>query len=466
MKEKFKILLVNPWVMDFSLYDFWIKPLGLLILGSILKKEGCSVYLLDLLDRHNPFFIEKINEREFKKIKDKKYSTGKFPSKEIKKPEIFKNIRRKYRIYGWNKEVVREYLRNHKNFDLILITSGMTYWYPGIRKTIDFLKEIYPDTVYILGGRYVFLCKKHAEREFRDVNLIFERDIPGILKKIKEITGIEISFSYYKDINNIPFDLYFDYPVLKHFAIITSFGCPFKCTYCASKLLFPEFRRFNIDKIISEIEKIYKLKNPKDLAFYDDALLYPQERAKELLKKLILKKFNLRIHTPNAVHARYIDEEMAKLMKKANFKTIRIGFETVDEEKLKKEWSGKLSLEIFERAVKNLRKAGFNEELGAYVLIGAKDDDVDKILRSYEYLYKLKIKIYPAQFSPVPGTPYFDLNKDPLLTNKSIYFSGNPEIGFEKYEKLKNFAKILNRNIKSSYSFRKLFQEYLKGYFS
>jgi len=466
MKKKFKILLVNPWVTDFSLYDFWMKPLGLLILGSILKKEGYSVYLLDLLDRHNPFFIKKINERELRKIKDKKYSTGKFPSREIKKPEVFEGIRRRYKIYGWYREIVREYLKRKGEFDLILITSGMTYWYPGIRETIDFLKEIYPDAVYILGGRYVSFCREHAEKEFGDLQLVFERNISDILRKIKEIAGIEIDFAFYKDINNIYFDLYLDYPLLKHFAIITSLGCPFKCVYCASKVLFPEFRIFKIDKVISEIEKIYRSKNPKELAFYDDALLYPPGRAKELLKKLIFKEFNLRIHTPNAVHARYIDEEMSELMKKANFKTIRIGFETIDEEKLKKEWAGKHNLEIFEKALYNLRKAGFDEELGAYVLIGLKDDDVDGILRSYEYLYKLKVKIYPAQFSPLPNTFYFDFNKDPLLTNKSIYFFGNPEIGFEKYEKLKDFAKILNRNIKTNYSFKELFQGYLKGYFS
>ncbi len=449
MKKKYKILLVNPWVTDFSLYDFWVKPLGLLIIGSILKKEGFEIYLLDLLDRHNPFLIEHLSEKERRKIRDKKFSTGKFLSREIKKPEIYKNIKRKYRIYGWYPEIAKKYLKNVGKIDFILVTSGMTYWYPGIIETIKFLKKIYPDSTYILGGRYVFLCQAHAEKTFEDIYLIPEIKISEILKKLGSIIREGIEYS------SISFDLYFDYPVLRHFALITSFGCPFKCVYCASNILFPEFKTFDNDYVIELIERVYNSKFPLDFAFYDDALLYPPERAKELLRKIIEKKFNLRIHVPNAIHARYIDEEMAMLLKKANFKTIRIGLETIDEEKLNKEWSKKINLEIFERAIFNLRKAGF-EEIGVYVLIGTKNDTPDSILRTYEYLYKKRIRIYPAQFSPVPGTCFFGKNKDPLLTNKSIYPLGNPEIGFENYEKLKNFAKILNRNLDSSYPFKEL----------
>ncbi len=464
MKKNFKILLVNPWVTDFSLYDFWIKPLGLLVLGSILKREGFKVFLLDFLDRHNPFFREKLGEKDLKKIKDKSFSTGKFPSKEIEKPSLLKDIKRKYKIYGWYEDILRDYLKNFDNFDYILITSGMTYWYPGIRKTIDFLKEFYPQSIYILGGRYVFLCREHAEKNFYDTIIIYERKIKNILEKLSKIMDVEIDIEKYLKRDNICFDIYFDYPILKHFAILRSFGCPFSCSYCVSNLLFPEFYELGDEKIIDEIERINKIKGAKDLAFYDDALLYPKEKFKNFLKKLIEKNLDIRIHTPNAIHARYIDEEMAYLLKKANFKTIRIGFETINEKKLEKNWSKKLTLKHFEDAITNLSKAGF-DEIGAYILIGTEEDDFDEIMKSYEYLYNKKIKIYPAQFSPVPSTNFFDKDTDPLLSNKSLYFKGNKDIGFELYEKIKDFAKILNKNIKENFSFKELMKKFFNKKF-
>ncbi|MEN3046428.1 MAG: B12-binding domain-containing radical SAM protein [Candidatus Hydrothermales bacterium] len=459
MSSKVKILLVNPWVTDFSLYDFWIKPLGLLIIGSILKKEGFDVSLVDFLDRHNPYFREKLSEKELKEIRDRNFSTGKFPSREIPKPRVYENIKRKYKIYGWSEEVIKEYLKKQRGFDFIFITSGMTYWYPGIRKTVDFLKSIYPDAVFVLGGRYVFFCKEHAEKNFSDLFLISDVKIKDILEKIERLTCKKIDIERFSEYKSISFEFYLEYPILKHFAIIRSLGCPFRCIYCASSILYPEFTMFDDNNIIKEIEKIHLLKNARDFAFYDDALLYPKEKFKEFLKKFIEKSLDIRVHTPNAIHARYIDQEMAELLKKANFKTIRIGFETINEEKLKKIWSGKLMLRDFENAIFNLKKAGFEEEIGAYVLIGTLNDDLDEIMKTYEYLFKNKVKIYPAQFSPLPFNSFFN-KEEPLLSNKSIYPCGNPNIGFSLYEKIKDFAKVLNRNLFTNSSFTELYKKF------
>ena len=39
------ILLVNPWIHDFAAYDFWAKPLGLLVLAALLRQHGFQVSL-------------------------------------------------------------------------------------------------------------------------------------------------------------------------------------------------------------------------------------------------------------------------------------------------------------------------------------------------------------------------------------------------------------------------------------
>ena len=53
MKRNLNLLLINPWIYDFTAYDFWSKPLGLLYIGSILREQGYGVSYIDCMDRYN-----------------------------------------------------------------------------------------------------------------------------------------------------------------------------------------------------------------------------------------------------------------------------------------------------------------------------------------------------------------------------------------------------------------------------
>jgi len=66
------VLLINPWVYDFALFDLYLKPLGLLYIASHLKKCGVNVLLLDCLNRFDEYFVNK------NLIFNKKYGTGKY----------------------------------------------------------------------------------------------------------------------------------------------------------------------------------------------------------------------------------------------------------------------------------------------------------------------------------------------------------------------------------------------------
>ena len=46
--------------------------------------------------------------------------------------------------------------------DVIGITSGMTYWYPGLFKTIQAVKSLFKGVPVIGGGVYATLCHDHA----------------------------------------------------------------------------------------------------------------------------------------------------------------------------------------------------------------------------------------------------------------------------------------------------------------
>jgi len=123
-----KILLINPWIYDFAAYDFWIKPLGLLYLGAVLRQNNHEIHFIDCLDPYNPRMCQRKNS----KLKRRSSGDGKFFRQVIEKPEALRPIPRSYCRYGIDPDIFRSELREYKDVDLILITSIMTYWYPGV----------------------------------------------------------------------------------------------------------------------------------------------------------------------------------------------------------------------------------------------------------------------------------------------------------------------------------------------
>src|SRR4030042_4683229 len=143
------ILLINPWITDFVAYDLWIKPLGLLNIASFLRENGFRVTLIDCLDLS---------------IKTKRYGQGKFLKTTIEKPFPLKSIPRHYSRYGIPDEIVLKRLSFLEEPDLICLTSGMTFWYPGVFKLVEITREFFKKVPIILGGIYATLCYEHAKK--------------------------------------------------------------------------------------------------------------------------------------------------------------------------------------------------------------------------------------------------------------------------------------------------------------
>ncbi|MCX5908214.1 MAG: hypothetical protein NTY64_13800 [Deltaproteobacteria bacterium] len=153
--------MVNPWVHDFSAYDLWTKPLGLLYLASILRAQGYAVSLLDCL--HFSSAPEEWTAA-LKPPKRKPQGQGHFYKEVIPKPEPLKGIPRHYRRYGLPPEVVGKWIAALPRPEVILITSLMTYWYGGLFETIVLLRKHLPGVPILLGGIYATLCSEHARK--------------------------------------------------------------------------------------------------------------------------------------------------------------------------------------------------------------------------------------------------------------------------------------------------------------
>ncbi|MEO0090722.1 MAG: B12-binding domain-containing radical SAM protein [candidate division WOR-3 bacterium] len=426
-----RALLINPWIYDFKAYDFFLKPLGLLYLASYLRENNFEVDLIDCLDRNHPLILKNF------KIKKDKYGRGKFPYTFIEKPEIYKNVKRRYKRYGMPLNLFYEILENLKQPDYIFITSVMTYWYLGTFEMIKILKERFKKPI-ILGGIYPTLYYEHAKK-YSHADIVvkgrFEEELPKYFDNLKR-----------KDFFSLPYPAYDLYKKLDYVCILTSIGCLYNCPYCAVKYLINSYQIRKAENVLEEI-KYYKRREIKNIVFYDDALLLNPE-FKRLLKLIIEERLELNFHTPNGLHPRYLDEETCHLMKKANFKTIYLSLETTDFS-LQMKLGNKVKTEEFLKAYHNLINAGFlPNEIEVYLLIGLPNQSIESIRKSIEFLLPLKVKIHLAEYSPIPYTKFAEnlsFINEPLLTNNAIFPCLN-EKEREEIEELKSwFHQVSNK---------------------
>ncbi len=428
------VLLVNPWIYDFAAYDLWLRPYGLLRLGGLLRREGYRIGLLDLLDPFHPELPRKPKRRL--------YGTGHFYRERLPRPALLGDVPRGFARYGIPHSLAEREMRRLTPPRLILLTCLQTYWYPGALEAYRLLRWLFPRIPILLGGIYARLCPEHARRNFPEAEIVTEPREEAILARIQtlaEPSGEPSSFDY------PVFDLQREIPYV---VLLTGKGCPFRCAYCASGILFPEFERRAPEEIFEEILYWHEKYGVVDFAFYDDALLLDFEHhLGPLLEKICVRGLRVRFHTPNALHARFLTGEVARWLKRAGFVTLRLGLETLD-----RHYDRKVSLEEFEAAVNRLREVGYGpKEIGVYLLCGLPGQTLSEVRRAAEYVARLGVRPILAEYSPVPGTPLFEaarevsrypLTEDPLYHNNSVFpVFKNPDWG--AIEELKAYVRNL-----------------------
>jgi radical SAM superfamily enzyme YgiQ (UPF0313 family) len=411
-RRKANVLLVNPWIYDFAAHNLWIEPLGLLTIAAVLRERGYSVSVLDCLAPHPGTPAARGD------------GSGKFLKIEVKKPEAIAFVPRRYGRYGLPVDRFEAALAQAPPPDAVLVASGMTYWYPGVIEAIARVRARYRGVPVALGGVYATLCPEHARLHSGADLVITGPGVAAALRFVDAVTGQDSEPDRTTDPRTWPAPAHG--LVARPFAgLVTSWGCPYRCTYCASHRLQPTFVQRDAGAVVEEVSECAK-RGILDFAFYDDALLAEGGRnLRAILQEVMARALKVRFHTPNGMHAAGITEDLAWLMKRAGVATVRLSLETVDP--IRQEITGgKVTTGAFAQAISHLHAAGYGaRELGAYILAGLPDQSLAEVEETVRYVHGLGVQAKLALFSPIPGTVDGDgalePGVDPLLHNNTVY---------------------------------------------
>jgi len=437
------ILLVNPWIHDFAAYDFWAKPMGLLTIAGILRQHGMAVSYVDCLDRFHP--------RAPTTSPTARYGRGPYLKTPIARPPGLNDVPRRYSRYGIKPQWLQDDLAELNPPDLILVTSLMTYWYPGVQETITVLRSVFDSTPVVLGGIYARLCTDHARRTAGADHVSNASAEENLFPLVRKFTGFSVKPIF--DPQNL--DSY-PYPALdlqtriNYVPLLTSRGCPFRCAYCASHLLEPKRLLRSPESVIEELRYWNQKYAVTDFVLYDDAFLVDAgHHAVPIMEGILKSGIQVRFHTPNAVHIRGITDQTARLMFECGFKTLRLGLETADFDH-RQNLDRKVDEKQFEKAVSCLKTAGFGpDQVGAYLLAGLPGQPSGSIEQSILTVKRCGITPVIAHYTPIAHTPLwpqavaasrYDLESDPIYTNNAIMPCSRQPFDWEILSRLKLLA--------------------------
>ncbi len=422
--RKPRALLINPPVYDFALFDLFLKPYGLFRIARLLAEAGYDIIYIDALD-----YRDYATAGVLKKPKRNANGTGKFFRESVSMPEVLKNhaaadFTRGFARYGVLQPVLRDKI-DRAEPDIAFLASGMTYWYQGLREAAGIVRHFYPGIPVIVGGIYAGLMPDHckAQTGADRVCTVLNTSILDDILRSAELPGVPRGGDMPVPIVGTGF--WGDAAVMR-----LNEGCPYNCRYCSSGILSPVFSPGNPEEAFRQFEELYQT-GIRNFAFYDDAFLAEREKSLvPFLRRVMESSCAPSFYTPNAVHVGLLDRDTAVLMKRAGFKEIRLGFESSSRD-FHEQYGRKYAAGSFNDVVAMLVSSGFRREnIGVYILAGLPGQYVQEVRDSVKAASSEKVRIYLAEFSPVPGSPLWQacveasrlpLEEEPLFHNNTFF---------------------------------------------
>lgn len=222
--------------------------------------------------------------------------------------------------------------------------------------------------------------------------------IPGVSYKLSGKIVHNPNRELIQDIDTIPYparDLLMQERFTKRFYrmfgqrsawVLSSRGCPFQCSYCASKCVWGrKWRARSPQNIIGEIEELIDKYGINRVDFADDTFTVSKNRILSFCE--LLKKNKIGISWGCNVHANTIDKEMLEAMKATGCKEIWIGVESGSPRILKELKKGTDIAKIRE-AFKVSKEVGLPRR--AYLMIGSPSENLETIRETEALIDEIK----------------------------------------------------------------------------
>jgi len=386
-----------------------LPPLGLGYLGAVLENAGIEVKVVDCLLEgwHN-------------------------------KVEVAENIIRVGLSFDHIEEIIRAY-----GPDIVGVNNLFTKQRENAHKIYDLAKKIDKNVITVAGGAHptvmpeLVLADENVDYVVLgegDATII---DMVGVIEGKKDIATLDgIGYKeneqvkiipktkFIEDLDSLPFPArhllnmegYFG---LKHShgtrkkkrfsPIVTSRGCPAKCTFCSAYRVWGrKFRYRSPENVIAEMKEIKEKYGIEEIMFEDDNATLNVQRAEKLFDLMIEEKLNFVWDTPNGVAAFALNEKLIDKIKKSGCYQLNLALESGNQQVLDNIIKKPLKLEKAKQLIKYSQEIGL--VVNIFLIIGMPGETKEQMWDSFRLAEELEIySPFISIATPYPGSELYDI---------------------------------------------------------
>jgi len=254
--------------------------------------------------------------------------------------------------------------------------------------------------------------------------IIDPSDVGGLVyrKNGKYVQSNNNNYGYFEDINELSLpdwellqpQIYFDrfesatMPLRgkRPAILLSSRGCPYKCTFCSSGLINKQKIRFRTpENIIEEMEFLKSEYKIDEILFTDDNLTMDLKRAEKIFDLMISRNIKLHWRAPNGIRVDRLNESLIKKMRKSGCYSVGVGIETGND-RIMKRIKKQLDLKKVKEKVKLLRK--YKISVSGFFICGLISETEKEVNDSIKFALSVPFnRIQVSNYVPYPGSEDF-----------------------------------------------------------
>ncbi|MBM4094508.1 MAG: B12-binding domain-containing radical SAM protein, partial [Planctomycetes bacterium] len=295
---------------------------------------------------------------------------------------------------------------NDLHGDLFGITAT-TPQYPWAKEVLRHVRRHNPGAIFVVGGAHPSSVPQVCLRDGFDAAVKGEGE-RAIMKVAREGARGVIEMPYVKDIDGLPLparDLIdlreYAYAVdgRKATTIITSRGCPFRCSFCSKDVWKHRVRYHSVSRVVREIRECIERYGFGHFLFLDDTITLNRRRLLEMCRAIEPLGVGWRAYARTDTTTR----DMLVAMKRAGCVEIGIGVESGSQVILDAACKG-TTVAQSTRLVQDAKELGI--ATNAFIMIGLPGESLETVAATRRWMEENRPDKFGYNiFAPYMGTP-------------------------------------------------------------